>query len=202
MANLYRTRIALTGWEGAPGVNTVYWTAGLGGSGVASPQDVADFHQELGNAWQTMGGYCCDSYTATVQGTVDVLDPATGDITGIVQSNTAEPVFTQGTATISKLSRATMVCVALQTDVWRNGRRLAGRYFIGPLNTEAFGEDGQILASASESIQDSLYASITGLGPRLAVYHRPTAGQANGYYGDVVNVVARRKPAVLTSRRD
>lgn len=202
MANLYRTRILLSGWEGAPGLNTVYWTAGIGGAGVASPSDVADFHEELGNAWQVMGGYCCDSYTFEVDGTVDVIDPTTGDIQGIVQSDTGNPAWTQGTSTISKLSRATMACVSLQTDIWQAGRRLQGRYFLGPLNTEAFGEDGQILSAAQSTINDALQASISGLGPRLAVYHRPSRGQANGYYGDVVTVATRRKPATLSSRRD
>ena len=130
------------------------------------------------------------------------IDVATGQIQNVITQDGPVLSWTQGTATISKVPTASSAVVALITDQWLNGRRLQGRYFIGPLNAEAIDETGQMLDSARADMEDSLYASITGLGGRLAVYHRPTRGQANGSYGDVVTVACRKRVGVLTSRRD
>ena len=202
MATIYRTRIALSGWEGGPGVNTVMWTGGFGGGGVPSGTDVDTWHSELLNAWSIMGGYCRDNFKVQVEPTVDMVDVATGQIVGVVTDSGAPKEWTQGTATISKVPTASMACVALLTDTWANGRRLQGRYFIGPLNIEGISEEGSMTDTAREDIQDALYASYTGLGARLAVYSRPTRGQANGYYGDVTQALCRKPVSVLRSRRN
>lgn len=201
MAQIYRTRITLTGWTGGPGLNTIHWSGGTI-IGTPTPSNVADFHQELGNAWQVMGGYCADSWSFKVEPTIDILDVDTGNITGVIVSNAPAPTWTQGTAVVSKVARNTVFNIAYGTDVWNAGRRLRGRTFFGPLNAEALGEDGQILPSAITAVNGQFTAITSGLGPRLAVYSRPSGGPNPGFYGDVVQVACRPKPGSLTSRRD
>jgi len=201
MPQIYRTRIALSGWEGAPGLNTLYWSGGTL-TGTPSSSQVAAYHEEIGDAWATIGGYCCDSWTYLVETTVDIIDVESGNIIGIIESDESAPTWSQGTGTISKVARNTVLNIAYGTDVWNNGRRLRGRTFFGPLNAEALGEDGQILSSCVSAVEDALVAITSGVGPRLAVYSRPKAPTNEGFYGDVVSVLCRSKPGSLTSRRD
>lgn len=201
MAEIYRTRIALTGWEGAPGLNTLHWSKG---TLVArpGPSDVAAFHAEIAAAWTVGKGYCCDGWSMEVEPTVDIIDVDSGNITGVITSSAAAPTATQGTAVISKVARNTVLNIAYSTDIWNAGRRLRGRTFFGPLNQEALGEDGQILQSCVDAMEDAFVAITSGIGPRLAVYSRPSGGPDAGFYGDVVQVSVRRKPGSLVSRRD
>jgi len=202
VTNIYRSRIALTGWPGAPGVNTIYWTKGT--LSTVGPTEVANWHQDLADAWEIFGGYCVDNWTLTVQAQVDVLDVESGELVDIVISDAAEPTWSQTTAVDSALSRASQLVVALYTDQFFAGRRLAGRTFLGPINTEAFTEDGEINSTCISAVSDAANAINSGTGPRWAIYSRPKtgAGAHVGRYGDIVNAVCRPFPAVLRSRRD
>lgn len=199
MPTIYRSRVVLTGWEGAPGLNTIYWTKGTLVS--VGPTEVQNWHDDIGQAWAAVKGYCCDSWTLTVQAQADIIDVESGNITGVVTADGTEFTASQTTGSVSAMSRATQACVALGTDVWANGRRLAGRVFFGPLNTEAFTEAGVLNGTAVAAMNSAFGTINTGTGPRWAVYHRPTALGGDGYYGDVTAINTRTRPAVLRSRR-
>lgn len=201
MTNIYRTRVALSGWLGGPGVNTLYWSAGSI-LGTPTPSQVQSFHEEIGDAWTTIGGYCVDFWTFLVEPTVDVIDATTGNITGVIVADGEAPTWSQGDTVDSKVARNTVLNIAYATDQWVGGRRLRGRTYFGPVGREAMADDGQILPSCAAAVEDAFVALTSGLGPRLAVYHRPKPPSGEGYYGDVVQVTCRTKPGSLKSRRD
>jgi len=192
--------VQLTGWEGAPGLNTIMWTKGTLTS--VGPEDVENWHDDILACYDAAKGAYVDSVTATVLAQVDVIDVASGDITGSITSAGGDVSVTQSTVANSKLSRATQINIALLTDVWANSRRLAGRMFFGPVQSEVFDEDGQIGSTTLGVLSDSFGVLNTGTGPRWAVYHRPGIVANSGYYGDITSVNPKPKPAVLRSRRD
>lgn len=202
MASIYRSRIALAGWEGAPGVNTVYWTGGFAIPGSPSGSDIADFHQELANAWEVFLGFCVTGWNCTVQADVDQLDVETGLITDVLTSDDGDINIGPASGNTGTLSRATQLVIALRTNTFRNGRRLQGRWFVGPLAANCFGSDGKITSAVRGAAEDILVAPTSGIGPRVAVYSRPNGALGDGAYGDVASVTARPQPGVLRSRRD
>lgn len=198
MTNLYRTRVVLTGWEGAPGLNTFMWSQGT--LPEVTPADVSAWHQDIADAYVAARDYLANGITFQVQADVDVIDEETGNVIGIVIAEDGAVGDSATPSAGSALSRATQAIVAAQSDVWQNGRRLAGRIFFGPLGEAAFGSDGLLTTTAAGDIGGAFGNLNTGTGPRWAIYSRPKPGQV-GYYGDVVNVTCRRSPGVLRSRR-
>jgi hypothetical protein len=197
--SIYRSRVALTNFEGAPGVNTFYWTKGIP-AGQAAAEDVEAFHEELETLMTGLTSYFVDSMRWTIDPFVDEVDISTGKITGIITDPSGSRTGSATTTAISKVARFTMLNVAYLTDVWKNGRRLQGRSFIGPINQDPLGEDGRIASNSQAYVEDLFVALTSGLGPRLAVYSRPGQNGQGGSYGDVVNAICRQRPAVLKSR--
>lgn len=202
MTNIMRTRVELGGWTGAPGVSTIYWTMGTLGSGSPSPSDVANTHQEIADMWQVFHGFCITGLTSSILPDVDVLDVASGDIIDVVTSDEGAINQTTGSGNTNTLSRATMAVVALRTSDFFDGRRLQGRWFIGPLCANAFDTDGTLSTDAVDDMTAACVALTSGVGPRLAVYSRPKGLGGTGRYGDVTAAIPRATPGVLRSRRD
>lgn len=200
MTTLYRSRVVLTGWEGAPGLNTIIWSKGTLIS--VGSEEVEQWHDDLGAAFAAQKGACVDNWRFTIQASVDVFDSVTGNLTGVITSAGGDVTDVNGTAGSSKLSRATQAIISAQTDVFEGGRRLQGRLFFGPLNSDAFDEDGTIQSGVIDGLNTAFGALNTGTGPRWGIWSRPKPGGGGGYYGDIVTVNTREKPGVLRSRRD
>lgn len=201
MTLLARARFELTGWEGAPGVNVLIFS---GGSTTDWTENVIDgLALELyGIAVATYQPNCIGGLVWRLDPTFDIFDSATGEIQGVVTTTEDIPSITCS-SNAKSVSRATMMNVRYLTDQWINGRRLQGRSYIGPIASTTMDSQGHITQAIRDDVEDSYYASITGLGTRLAVWHRPrTKGAADGSYGDVVRVQVAEKPASLRSRRD
>lgn len=198
MTTLYRTRVTLNGWQGGPGVNTFIWSQGT--LPEVAGDEVSSWHQDIADAYVAVRQYLCDGLVFQVQPEVDVLDSATGNITGVLVATGGAVGDTAGTSQTSALSRATQAIVSTKTDVWQGGRRLQGRIFLGPIAADAFTETGQFSNTFMGNVENAFGALNTGLGPRWAVYHRPR-GSADGYYGDIVNVTCRPYAGNLKSRR-
>jgi hypothetical protein len=88
-----------------------------------------------------------------------------------------------------------------------HGRRLLGRSFIGPAGANTSTDNGQLSTEARTRVEEAYAAVTSGIGPRLAVYHRPTkdpisgANNNDGAYGDVVTVSTPTTASSLRSRR-
>lgn len=200
MTDLARVRIALTGWDGAPGVITEHYSQGsLGGWDEGAIQDLVD---EVHDRYSVQSDTFAPPVYATVDPSVGIFDVATGDLVDvIVAPEPPAPVGSSGSG--GDLSRATMAGVRLLTSDFRNGRRVQGRLFWGPICSDMFTAGGTIKDEKRASLVGAFAASISGLGPRLAVWSRPrSGGTIPGDWADVTTVQVASKPFVLRSRRD
>lgn len=195
-----RTILRSEGYIGGPGYNILHWTGGFG-AGPDSPGGVEEFHDTLETALLGNAGYLVTGVTFTIEPDVAYFDATDGVIVG----STLDPVSRTpavGSGSGVQLSRATQIVCALKTAEYVNGRRLQGRFFLGPAAINGIGTDGQIGAGAQADIEDNFSGLITGLGARLAVWHRPTPGSpTSGSYGDVTYLTVRSTPGTLRSRK-
>lgn len=199
MTLLARTRVALAGWSGGPGVNTFVWSAGTLGN--ISPSAVDMAHSELAGLYNSLDGYMVSGLTWEIEPEVAVFESSTGKIEG-VESQTDELYSGTATATGTSLSRSEMVYTRFLTGEWVNGRRLCGGFWLGPIASTCFETDGTIAPNIIAEIEDQFVAITSGVGPRLAVYHRPTTkGGSDGLYADVTMVAPRNTPGTLRSRK-
>lgn len=199
MTLLARTRVALSGWSGGPGVNTFVWSAGTLGNISATAVDQA--HTELAGLYNSLDGYMVNGLVWEIEPEVAVFESSTGKIVG-VELQTDELWNGTATATGTSLSRSEMVYTRFLTGQWVNGRQLCGGFWLGPVASTCFESDGTIAPNIITEIQDQFAAITTGVGPRLAVYHRPTTkGGDDGLYHDVTQVITRNTPGTLRSRK-
>lgn len=200
MTDLARVRIALSGWPGGPGVITEHYSQGsLTGWDATAIEGLVE---EVAARYDAQSSAFTTAVTLQVEASVGIFDSATGDLVDVIVSpTTPDPVDADGTN--SALSRASQIGVRLLTSDFRNGRRVQGRLFWGPADGSMFDTDGTIKAAERASIAASFAASISGLGPRLAVWSRPSSPSAtDGNWADVTTVVVATNPFVLRSRRD
>lgn len=200
MALMGRTIIESTGYVGEPGYNILHWTGGLG-AGPNDPDGVEEFHDTLETALGTPTAWWPDGVILTIQPEVVYFESEDGILLG----STTDPGGARtwaGTGNGVSLSRAECLNVNLATADYVNGRRLQGRIFIGPVATDVFDGAGQISQTIVDDMPDLMSGLISGLGGRLAVWHRPTNDPpTNGAYGDVTTVTCRRTPGTLRSRK-
>lgn len=201
MTELLRARVKLEWALGGPGVNTYYISAGL-----PSPLDwvnTADqAHTELAEVYRSLNSFICGAVTWTVERDFDVIDVETGNIVDQIVLD-SEQQSGVGANTGIDVTRAQQIYIRFQTARWENGKRLAGGVFIGPTGSTGIHADGGYAPATRETMRDAFAAITSGVGPRLAVYHRPPRGASSGgYYGDVVNVRPKDRPGILRSRRD
>lgn len=136
--------------------------------------------------------------TITVPTSGDIFDPSTGTITGYWSAPSDGGTVTGSTT--SNVAAGVGACVTWSTSDVKNGRRVKGRTFWVPLPSAYYEQDGTIMATALEELDDFAVALTTS---GLQVWSRPsTSGGSDGSAHDVVTYRIRDKVAVLTSRRD
>jgi hypothetical protein len=200
MTDMARSRIGIQWPQGGPGVITFHWTSGIP-AGPIDESVISEFHDELDGMITGFKGVMPTDVSMIVERDVYVLTPETGAVTAILTDPTVR-TGQSGTASNASTSRATQVCYNLQTDNYTAGKRLRGRQFWGPLGPNAIVAGGVLTSSLTGDPFDFYAAICTGVGPRLAVWHRPSNSSAgDGYYGDVVNVTVSSIPATLRSRK-
>jgi hypothetical protein len=143
-----------------------------------------------------------NSITLQVSGDVDVLDPATGDITNTL--SVANPAGIVGGGPDSgMLPPATALLLNLRTAEFIAGRRVRGRAFLSPVYTA--GNVGLGVPSAGMVTAANAIGSGLLLGDQAAahpgVWHRPKA-KVGGVFAPVTTTAAAITFAVLKSRRD
>lgn len=200
MTLLGRSIIESTGYTGAPGYNVVHWSGGFG-AGPNDPDGVEEFHDNLETLLLAVAGYLRDQGTWTVLPDVVHFDDSDGVILGSVTDPGGARIV-EGSGSGAALSTVTQACCALSTDRYVGGRRLQGRMFLGPIAATALDSNGQISVTAAPDIAGNFSGLISGLGGRLAVWHRPPVGNpTGGDYGDVITVTTRFTPGTLRSRK-
>lgn len=200
MTLLGRSIVRSEGYLGGPGYNVIHWSAGVG-PGPGDADGVEEWHDTLFAAFDSVDFALLEDVTYTIEESVAYFDDSDGVILGSTTDPAGDRIIT-GTGVGVFLSRATQAVVAERTDVYVNGRRLQGRIFFGPIQAEIIGADGQITDVHVANIGAAFDGCISGLGGRLAVWHRPsTPTSTDGTYGDVQSVTCRKVPGTLRSRK-
>lgn len=187
MADLNRIRVAWANWSGGPGVSTFYFT----GTDYAAVGALNGFFDSLKGSVPT-------GITMTVPGTGDIIDSATGVLTGQWQHG-ADTVHT-GSGTGQYTSGAGLL-LKWHTAMIHNGRRLQGHTFLVPIVGSTFGSDGHVLPASIAGTQTNINTLVSSAGNELVVWGRPKAG-TGGVAGQITDGVIASKPALLRSRRD
>lgn len=200
MTDMARTRVQIDYPSGGPGLNTFYWTSGF----PAGPIDVElvnAFHAEIAALYTSIDAFLVDSATFTVLDLVDILDPETGNITNQVAADDP-PAPVPGDSSALAISRGECIVANLLTGTWVDGSALRGKHFLGPIGSDVLDANGEMNSGSKAAIVDAYTAITTGVGPRLAVWHRPNPpSSGTGYYADVSTVAIATKPGFLKSRR-
>lgn len=187
MANLARVRVP---WGGTPvtgdGVSTFYFDEAH--SGFLS--DVRTFF----DAWK---GWIAGGTTFSFPDTGDLIDVATGELTG----TWAEPVAATIVATgIGQWAQGVGTRSVWRTSGIRRGRRVQGSTFMVPLTSGCFtgagGLDDAIRALMLTASSNLVLAS----GTNMKIYSQPDAAGA-GQQNTVIGAVIPDKVSWLRSRR-
>jgi hypothetical protein len=201
MTNLARVKVDISNFPGGPGVNVLHFSSGTTGPDWIET-NVDTVYDEVYAAYIAVAQYYAPGVVITVGQDFDIVDSVSGNLIDVVTVSTpSDPI--NGAGASGAISRGQAVCLAYYTDNYTNGKRLRGRSFLGPVAPGIFASTGLINQAVLSEIEDEWTAMSSGLGPRLAVYHRPSNDtSADGYYGDVVTVIGRQRPSNLRSRQD
>ena len=200
MTLLARVKIDLQGWPGAPGCNVLHFSEGTAGGSGWDQSRVEDLLTEVDSLVESLKSSWAPGVKMRVLPDVAVFDVATGQIQDVKVSTigTSEIV---ATGTKGTLGRGQAACVRFVGDRFLNGRRLNGRMYLGPLAGDSIGADGLIGGAVQDAIAGNFTAITSGLGTRLAIWHRPTSKLANdGTWADVAQVSVNPTPSNLRSR--
>ena len=191
---IHRVTAQWSGFTGAPGYSNFYFLAGVG---------TPDQDQETSR----VHGFFSDLTTILpsqvsiqVDSTVEVVDEVTGTLEDYVEAEPLPPVTSSGSDS-SYAGPAGMV-VNWLTNTVNNGRRVRGRTFLVPINSNLFEADGTIGSGSLQIVRDAANDFIQDeWNSSLCVWSRPR----NGAGGLAAPVTGSRVPdlaAVLRSRRD
>jgi len=195
--SIMRIRTVISGTQGLPGLATWYFN---GTSATPNGADAADACARVRAFFDGIKGLLPTANTFQVSGAVDLLDPATGALSGSL-SVTAPAVVT-GTGG-GQLPPANAILLTGQTGVIIAGRRLRGRSFISPVASGAMNA-GLVSSGAISTTTTSANLSLTGVTASVpVVWHRPQApGPSGGSVSPVTTYSVGSTFAVLRSRRD
>lgn len=200
MTLLGRSVVRATGFVGAPGYNIIHWSAGVG-PGPSDPEGVEEWHDSLQTTLALYSGVLVNGVSMFIEADVVYFD----DSDGVILGSTTDPIGDRGiacTGTGTDMSRATCLTVRHRTSDYVNGRRLQGRTFLGPVASQALDVYGQVNSTIIDDAADNWVGLISGLGGRLAVWHRPTTPTGtDGSYGDVTSISINSVPGTLRSRK-
>jgi len=199
MTQFARTIVELEGYDGAPGVNIFNW-CGPAHADITQSY-VNDFNETLSEAFDavTAAGWA-DGVVVTINPNVGVHEVDTGDLVGGFIDEGGPYTWT-GTGD-GEESRATQLGFRWLTNDFRNGRRVQGRTFFGPAPSGVLDATGNVAAGIRSTLPPFFDGIIDGLGGRLIVWSRPTPGNTDGAYADVVSCTIAPKPFILRGRRD
>lgn len=199
MGYIYRIKVELGAFPGAPGLNTWFVRQAVGST--LADTDVSAFMTDLRTFYDTIKVYMAPNVTMQILGDYDELQDADASL---VSRNavTAPAVVTAGAGS-SATSRATMLKLQAITNTVSNNRLVRGGIFLGPVSNSAInGTDGSVASTPRTTVIGAMNALRTRSGEaRWAIWRQPRPGLA-GSAGPVASCNVFAKPAVLRSRRD
>lgn len=182
----------LVAWTGAQvkgaAVNVLYFDGG----------DMTGVASAVRAAYAAAAGGIPTGVSVQVPSSGDVIDEATGMLTGAWTDATVTPVDGGGAATAAA---GVGLCSTWSTDGVVNGRRIRGRTFLVPLSTAVYDNDGT-LTPAGIAAGTGFATGMLAV-PGFCIWHRPSAlNPATGTRAIVNGFRVRDRAAFLSSRRD
>lgn len=207
---MFRVRAVSTGWNGAPGLNTFYFSV---------PTEVPEIDKaslcvaRVHVAFTAARNIYPSQWSCQVNNQVDVIDSEDGALT--------DTLFPDPVAVVTGLSGAgygplpAMLLLQLRTTTINDGSRLMGRAFLGPTGagndidgSPHVGAVPLAVAFGEELLDAGLLTN-----PHLLVWRRPREADETrktpsarsaraGMAAEVTSITVPDRFAVLTSRRD
>lgn len=200
MVSIMRVRTVLSGFTGAPGLNTFYFRPGTVGGSVADATDVC---ARVRAFWNGIAGILPSTMIAATAAIADVIDDTTGTLVGAFASTTP-PTAVAGSGAGEAYAPQVAALLQLNTASFFSGRRIQGRSFISPL-TEAAILGGVVPVATVSTITGSALTNLTPGAPptssALQVWRRPRGATPGASY-IVTAFAVPVKTATLKSRRD
>jgi len=129
---------------------------------------MADAHDAAADFWEAFGVLALSTNTYVTSGDIELVDSATGLITGIESATTRTKV---GQNSGEPLPKATAALVRWRTGTYVNGREIRGRTFLSGLN-EAQSDAGVIAAGTRTALQTAANTLVARTDVNLVVYSR------------------------------
>lgn len=152
---------------------------------------------ELGTFFNAIKAFFPNAVTWDIPGSGDVLDEATGLITGAWTAGTAASITATGGAV--SYPAGTGGYIRWQTAGIVAGRRVRGRTFMCPFVIGGFDTTGTIAIATQSGIQAAASALVAS--GKLLIWHRPPPGGASGSSHAVIAATVPDKVASLRTRR-
>jgi hypothetical protein len=185
MTDISRVRSVWSGFPGAPGVTTMYFTS--------TDTVVENLHA----FWAAMSGDLPGDVNIQVESSGDILDSATGNL---LDTWTSDPVASVACGGGGGYSAASGAVVDWLTTTVVNRKRIRGRTFIVPTNGDNYDVDGTLKGSYLTSLRGYAESFRSSESASFYIWHRGTG--SDGSIGLVTASVVPPKVAVLRSRRD
>ena len=203
MTNFFRYRPVLNGFIGAPGINTWHGEESVLGFDDEDPQAFATAVRAVYDAVKSLFVL---GVVISFPSEVTWHDEETGDLRDVFNITAPPTVTSTGSGGSSALPRSNQVVVRHHTHVIRNGKRLSGRHFIGPIAGTVFDVTGQVTAGAQATIASAYGGVIDSPGPNLVVWGPPIVNDVGvtihpGKKGTVGSVSVNTTPGTLRSRK-
>lgn len=198
MTNLLRQRTILSGFQGGPGVATMYFL------------DVATAIESVSRFWGALSAVLPNTVHITPERSGDTIEDTTGALTGSWLGGVVSAATGQNPGAYSAPSGAV---VDWRSGTVLDGKRVRGRTFIVPLAAGGYQDDGTLSPGTIGTIQAAATQFIVEQSNSFVVWHRPYKGRAAlgtrparpAHLGGHALVTASSVPdkaAVLRSRRD
>lgn len=198
MALIGRVRVASSGWSGAPGLNTFYFQNDSDPS-VFTTGDAQVCVDRVRGAINSNAGLYPGQWTAVVSPDVDVLTAGSGVLA--TTFSVTPPTGLTGTGGSNYGPIAAMLCTRLHTADIRDGHRIGGRWYLGPLAQGADADGSPQAAKTALALSVGTMCNVVSAGaPRLVVWSRPK-NAAGGVAALVTSVTVKDTFAVMRSRR-
>lgn len=199
-----RVRVAWAGFQGAPGVSTFYCN------------DVSTFLPALNTFVGAIMPRVPIPVTLTIEGSGDIIDPASGTLTGS-WANTGYSTFHTGLDGAFTAAPAGLM-IRWETGSVINGHKLRGRTFLVPCGRDSFDGAGKPSGAAYDNINVAATTFVAAVNTNMVIWNRPRAAHASwtdrlgrahpavtsqaGGFSVVSSGAMGAKAVVLRSRRD
>lgn len=198
MTTLFRQRTLLTGFQGGPGVATMYFL------------DVSTAVESVSRLWGEIAGFMPVGVTVTPERVGDTIEDTTGALVGSWVGGVVTPHA--GVAAGSYAAPVGAVITWLTSTIL-DRKRLRGRTFAVPLAAGAFEANGTLSTATVTTLKAAGDQFIVEQGASAVVWHRPFAGAPAvppraarpahlGGHGLITTCRVPDLAAVLRSRRD